>query len=91
MKTNIDRLLVRLLLTIIFIALKLDGVLQWNWIWVVHPIWVYALVDMVVDIIVAIIMSFENRAKNKPFIAQGKPLIWDAKTQTMYGPFGVDY
>lgn len=28
------------LLTIVFIALKLVGVISWSWIWVLSPIWI---------------------------------------------------
>ena len=30
-------------LTIIFIALKLLGVVKWSWIWVLSPIWISAV------------------------------------------------
>lgn len=33
------------LLTIVFIALKLCGVIAWSWLWVLSPIWIsFALV-----------------------------------------------
>lgn len=32
------------LLTIVFIALKLTGVIAWPWIWVLAPIWISAVV-----------------------------------------------
>lgn len=28
------------LLTIVFIALKLTGVISWSWLWVLSPIWI---------------------------------------------------
>lgn len=28
------------LLTLLFIGLKLGGVIDWNWIWVLSPLWV---------------------------------------------------
>lgn len=28
------------LLTIAFVVLKLTGVIQWSWIWVISPIWI---------------------------------------------------
>ena len=31
------------LLTMLFIALKLFGVIQWPWIWVTSPLWVVAV------------------------------------------------
>jgi len=87
---NINSVLFELFLTIILIALKLDGALQASWIWVVSPLWIAILINMLSTIIVAIIISFEQKKYNKPLVAQGKPLVWDAKTQTMYGPFDED-
>ena len=34
-------------LTIIFIALKLLGVVKWSWIWVLSPIWISAVTAVV--------------------------------------------
>lgn len=31
------------LLTIVFITLKLTGVIDWSWIWVLFPLWVSAV------------------------------------------------
>jgi hypothetical protein len=31
------------ILTIVFIVLKLTGVIQWSWLWVLSPIWITAL------------------------------------------------
>lgn len=31
------------LLTIVFIVLKLLGVIQWSWVWVLSPIWIDAI------------------------------------------------
>ncbi|MCC2653322.1 MAG: hypothetical protein K0Q60_3488 [Microvirga sp.] len=35
------------LLTIVFITLKLTGVIDWSWLWVLAPIWISALVGIV--------------------------------------------
>ena len=35
-------------LTIIFIVLKLLGVIQWSWIWVLSPIWISAVIVVAV-------------------------------------------
>lgn len=74
----------------IFIALKLEGYLQWSWIWVLSPVWISILITMLTAIIAFI--AAEREAK-KSYIshiaAKGKPLYWDAKTQTMYGDFEV--
>ena len=41
------------LLTILFIALKLIGVISWSWWWVLSPIWILALI-IVICFLVAI-------------------------------------
>lgn len=35
-------------LTIVFIVLKLLGVIKWSWIWVLSPIWISAVIVAVV-------------------------------------------
>ena len=35
-------------LTIVFIVLKLLGVIKWSWIWVLSPIWISAVIAAVV-------------------------------------------
>lgn len=35
------------LLTIVFIVLKLLGVIQWSWIWVLSPIWINIIIVIV--------------------------------------------
>ncbi len=44
------------LLTILFIALKLLGVIEWSWVWVLSPIWITALL-IVLCVIVTIILT----------------------------------
>ena len=34
------------LLTAIFITLKLCGVIDWRWVWVLAPIWIVVLTDI---------------------------------------------
>ena len=34
-------------LTILFVALKLCGVIDWSWVWVLAPIWINAIVIVV--------------------------------------------
>jgi len=48
------------LLTALFVALKLTGVIAWSWLWVLSPIWVglvVALVAIVVFIGLAAFLS----------------------------------
>lgn len=47
------------LLTIVFIALKLTGLITWPWIWVLAPIWISAVVAIGVLIaVLAWIVAF---------------------------------
>lgn len=43
------------LLTIVFIALKLTGVIAWSWIWVLSPLWIG--VALVLAIIAAYLLT----------------------------------
>lgn len=45
------------LLTIVFIILKLVGVIAWSWIWVLSPIWISFLIYLVIASIAYIISS----------------------------------
>jgi hypothetical protein len=43
------------LLTILFIGLKLGGVISWSWLWVLSPIWIsFSLVILILAIIFGI-------------------------------------
>lgn len=41
-------------LTIAFIVLKLVGVINWSWIWVISPLWISFILGLVVLIIIAV-------------------------------------
>ena len=42
------------LLTILFIGLKLGGVIAWSWFWVLSPLWItFLLVMIIIAIVVA--------------------------------------
>lgn len=36
------------ILTIVFIVLKLTGVISWGWQWVLSPIWITAIIVIVI-------------------------------------------
>lgn len=42
------------LLTILFIALKLTGVIAWSWLWVLAPLWVPLAIVLVLGVLVGI-------------------------------------
>lgn len=46
------------LLTIVFIMLKLCGVINWSWIWVFSPMWISAA--LCIAIFVFIVMIFKK-------------------------------
>lgn len=41
-------------LTIVFIVLKLLGVIKWSWIWVLSPIWISAVIVVAVFSVILI-------------------------------------
>ena len=43
------------LLTIVFIVLKLCGVIAWSWLWVLSPIWISIIIAILVIVIVLLI------------------------------------
>ena len=49
------------LLTLLFIILKLFGAIEWDWIWVLSPLWI----SVVLTAIVAIIFLIIAKAKYK--------------------------
>ena len=49
-------------LTIVFIVLKLVGIINWSWLWVLCPLWIDILLTIIVLVIIAII---DNKARKK--------------------------
>lgn len=49
-------------LTIVFIVLKLVGVINWSWLWVLCPLWINILLTVIVLVIIAII---DDKARKK--------------------------
>ena len=47
-------------LAILFIALKLIGVINWPWVWVLAPIWI-GVVIAIIAIVVLVIVDWRNR------------------------------
>lgn len=48
------------LLTIVFIVLKLCGVIDWGWIWVLAPLWIGTAIVIAILLIVLIIGLIAN-------------------------------
>ena len=42
------------LLTLLFIGLKLCGVISWSWLWVLSPIWIPLALAVVICVVVLI-------------------------------------
>ena len=55
------------LLTIVFIVLKLIGVIDWPWVWVLSPIWISILLVIVILVIVAAIIYLINRQREADY------------------------
>ena len=53
-------------LTVLFIALKLGGVITWSWVWVLAPLWICALAAGVVLLgtLVYIVKKRRGHGKN---------------------------
>jgi hypothetical protein len=45
------------LLALLFIGLKLGGVIAWSWIWVLAPLWVLPVLIVVILVLAAVIDS----------------------------------
>lgn len=52
-------------LALLFIALKLCGVIDWEWKWVLAPIWGYIAFLGIVSILLGSAVAFSNYAENK--------------------------
>ena len=50
------------LLTIVFIVLKLVGVISWSWLWVLSPLWISAI--LIILILIPIIIIAVKKGKN---------------------------
>lgn len=48
-------------LAVLFIALKLTGVINWSWLWVLSPIWA----DVLVAIIATVIIELRERSDDR--------------------------
>ena len=52
------------LLTIVFIVLKLCGVIAWSWWWVLSPLWISAIGWVILLIIALLIGGKNDEGKN---------------------------
>lgn len=49
------------LLTIAFIVLKLLGKITWSWVWVLSPLWIYALLIIPLTIIAVVLGALTSK------------------------------
>lgn len=60
-KVNVNGSIFVTLLTILFIGLKLTGVIAWSWVWVLSPLWISALLLIPIIIIAVILWIIANK------------------------------
>lgn len=48
-----------ILLTVLFVGLKLTGYITWSWIWVLSPIWIDIALFILIIIVAVIAKLFE--------------------------------
>lgn len=48
-------------LTLLFIALKLTGVISWSWVWVLSPIWISISILAILAIVIILIGRWADR------------------------------
>ena len=46
-------------LTVVFITLKLIGVINWSWLWVLSPLWISIVLTIILIIIIALLGGFK--------------------------------
>jgi ATP/ADP translocase len=51
------------LLAIVFITLKLIGIIDWSWIWVLAPLWCPPVLAVVGILLLAVIAYFTDKIK----------------------------
>lgn len=47
------------LLAVLFIGLKLTGVITWSWLWVLAPLWIPFAIVLVIFLVGAILIGIE--------------------------------
>lgn len=85
---------IEVMLFIIFLILKLDGIIDWKWIWIFSPLWILWAIKISIMIVLqianAIIKIANWQPKYKTHVASGPSLVWDPKTNELYGPWTAE-
>lgn len=54
-------------LTIVFVVLKLVGVIDWSWVWVLSPLWISAILTVLVIVGVVLYCVYEDKKWDKEY------------------------
>lgn len=52
-------------LTIVFVVLKLVGVINWSWLWVLCPLWIDILLTVIVLVVLAVLGNRKIKKNEK--------------------------
>lgn len=55
------------LLQIAFVVLRLCGVIQWSWWWVLAPMWIYGILNLFVFVVLFIIEDRRSRLTGRDY------------------------
>lgn len=81
---------------LLLIALKLDGNINLSWLLILAPFMIEPATEVFISIVACIynaIKSFVTNVKRNQDLNtryNGHRLVWDAKTNTMYGPYNKE-
>ena len=53
------------LLTVAFVVLRLTNVIDWAWYWVLSPLWIYAVIFVLVAFLSVSLIVYLGRKKDK--------------------------
>lgn len=53
------------ILGIVFIVLKLCGVIDWNWVWVLAPFWIPLVLGLLILIVILTITAIGDKKDNE--------------------------
>lgn len=53
------------IIAILFVALKLTNVINWSWWWVLSPLWIAAIVAVVIAIIAGVYVVHNDRKRRQ--------------------------
>lgn len=59
-------------LTVVFVVLKLVGVIDWKWIWVLSPLWIDLILTLLLIVGIAIYMVYDDKKWDREYGARRK-------------------